>query len=117
MSKREILDLVKTCTGCFACANCCPKDAISLPENSEGFYFPVIDNEKCIDCDLCDKVCPQVTEQPTQNASKAYYGWATDDKIRKSSSSGGMFHLLAQYVLAENGIVYGAAFNYEGLVR
>lgn len=48
MSKREILDLVKTCTGCFACANCCPKDAISLPENSEGFYFPVIDNEKCI---------------------------------------------------------------------
>ena len=117
MSKREILDLVKTCTGCFACANCCPKDAISLPENNEGFYFPVIDNEKCIDCGLCDKIFPQVTEQPTQNASKAYYGWATDDKIRKSSSSGGMFHLLAQYVLAEKGIVYGAAFNYEGLVR
>lgn len=117
MSKHRITDLTETCTGCFACANSCPKDAISLPENYEGFYFPVIDNEKCIDCGLCDKVCPQVTAQPTQNACKAYYGWATDDAIRKTSSSGGLFHLLAQYVLAQNGIVYGAAFDYGGLVR
>lgn len=48
MSKHRIIDLTETCTGCFACANSCPKDAISLPENYEGFYFPVIDNDKCI---------------------------------------------------------------------
>lgn len=91
MSKHRIIDLTETCTGCFACANSCPKDAVSLPENYEGFYFPVIDNDKCIDCGLCDKVCPQVTAQPMQNACKAYYGWATDDAIRKTSSSGGLF--------------------------
>ena len=72
MSKHRIIDLTETCTGCFACANSCPKDAVSLPENYEGFYFPVIDNDKCIDCGLCDKVCPQVTAQPMQNACKAY---------------------------------------------
>lgn len=117
MSEHKILKITDKCTGCFACANCCPKDAITLPENYEGFYFPVIDNDKCIDCGLCDKVCPQVTEQKTQNVQKAYYGWSTDDKVRKKSSSGGMFHLLAQTVLVEDGIVYGSAFNYDGLVR
>ena len=117
MSEHKILQLANTCTGCFACANCCPKDAITLPENYEGFYFPVIDCDKCIGCGLCDKICPQITRLPTQNVQKAYYGWATDDNVRQTSSSGGMFHLLAQTVLAENGIVYGAAFNYDGLVR
>ena len=117
MSKHRILQLTKTCTGCFACANGCPKDAITLPENDEGFYFPVIDNEKCINCGLCDKVCPQIAEQPMNKAQKAYCGWATDGKARKKSSSGGMFHLLAKAILAEDGIVYGASFNYEGLLR
>lgn len=117
MSEHKILQLTETCTGCFACANSCPKDAITLPEIHEGFYFPVIDNNKCIECGLCDKVCPQITKQPTYKAQKAYYGWATDERVRKTSSSGGMFNLLAKLVLADAGVVYGAAFNYDGIVR
>lgn len=117
MNEHKILQLTKTCTGCFACANGCPKDAITLPENYEGFYFPVIDSDKCVDCGLCDKICPQVTDQQAYNAQKAYYGWATDDKVRKASSSGGMFHLLARTVLTEGGVVYGASFNYNEIIR
>lgn len=117
MSNHKILQLPSTCTGCFACANICPKDAITLPENYEGFYSPVIDSDKCIDCKLCDKICPQVTKKTTQQAGKAYYGWAIDDNVRITSSSGGLFHLLAQMILSEGGVVYGAAFKYDGLIR
>lgn len=117
MSEHKILRLTKTCTGCFACANGCPKDAITLPENYEGFYFPVIDNDKCVDCGLCDRICPQVTEFPTDVMKKAYCGWTTDDAIRKGSSSGGAFNILANRVLANKGVVYGASFNYDGIIR
>lgn len=113
----KILSLTETCSGCFACANICPKDAITLPTNFEGFYFPVIDQGKCIDCGLCDKVCPQLTEMTGNRMQRAYYGWSNDDAVRKSSSSGGIFNALAIATLKDGGVVYGAAFNYEGMVR
>ena len=118
MSKHKILSLTETCTGCFACANACPKDAITLPPNFEGFYFPAIDVNKCVDCGLCDKVCPQINDNVAIHTMQgAYYGWSTDNDIRKESSSGGLFYYLATSVLNEGGVVYGASFNYEGLVR
>lgn len=113
----KILNLKETCTGCFACANVCPKDAISLPSNFEGFYFPQIDSDKCIDCGLCDKICPQVSTQETFTMQKAYYGWSNNDDVRKSSSSGGFFFHIATTILNEGGIVYGASFNYDGVLR
>ncbi len=113
----KILSLTETCSGCFACANICPKDAITLPANFEGFYFPVIDQEKCIDCGLCDKVCPQLTKMAGNRMQRAFCGWSNDDAVRKASSSGGIFYALANQILIEGGIVYGASFNYEGIVR
>lgn len=117
MREHKILNLQETCTGCFACMNVCPKDAITLPEKFEGFYYPEIDKDRCIDCSLCDKVCPQITKQPTTTMRKAYYGWAKDDVVRKASSSGGMFHILAADVINNGGVVYGASFNYDGIIR
>ena len=117
MISHNILNLTETCTGCFACANICPKDAISLPAGFEGFYYPQIDLTRCIDCGLCEKICPQINPQDTKTMCKAYYGWSNDNFIRKQSSSGGIFYHLATSVLNENGIVYGASFNYNGLVR
>lgn len=116
-STHKILSLTETCSGCFACANVCPKDAIALPANFEGFYFPVIDQGKCIDCGLCDKVCPQLKDMAGNRMQRAYYGWSNDDAVRKASSSGGMFHALAHATLKAGGVVYGAAFNYKGMVR
>ena len=112
-----ILTLTDTCTGCFACANVCPKDAICLTSNFEGFYYPHIDNDKCVNCGLCDKVCPVLFPVQTYTMKRAYFGWTNDDTIRKDSSSGGLFYIMATQVLKENGTVYGASFNYDGIVR
>lgn len=113
----KILGLTETCTGCFACANACPKDAISLSANFEGFYFPIVETNKCINCGLCDKVCPQIMPQRYSTMQRAYYGWSKKDDIRKQSSSGGIFYHLSEEVLGKGGIVYGSSFNYSGLFR
>lgn len=117
MENHRILSLTDTCTGCFACANACPKEAIQLPENEEGFYFPSIDPSRCVDCGLCDRVCPQLAPRPLHTTRRAYYGWAEDDALRRSSSSGGMFSMLADGVIREGGVVYGSCFSYDGLLR
>ncbi|MBQ8694457.1 MAG: Coenzyme F420 hydrogenase/dehydrogenase, beta subunit C-terminal domain [Bacteroidaceae bacterium] len=116
-SKHKILNIGTACTGCFACSNACPKDAIALPENNEGFYHPVIDTEKCIDCGLCDKICPRIEEKEYHMMQCAYYGWTNNSEARKNSSSGGVFNLLSNEILSNGGIVYGASFNYSGEIR
>lgn len=102
------------CTGCYACVNACPKGCIRMLDNAEGFWFPEMDQEKCIECNLCEKACPVLTEIPirkTENDVKVYALINTDDKVRKSSSSGGAFSAIAEYVLSQSGVVFGAAFD------
>lgn len=102
----------KRCSGCGGCKNICPVDAISLEENKFGYLLPKVDREKCINCGLCLKGCPGV-EKSLHNSGeipKVYAVWAQDE-VRKASSSGGMFTLLAEWVLDQNGMVFGAAFN------
>lgn len=99
------------CCGCGACSNKCPVDAITMVSDREGFLYPKIDEQKCIDCGLCRKTCPSINgiynhdEKP-----KVYAAWA-NDRLRKKSSSGGMFTLYAEAVLESGGVVCGAAFN------
>lgn len=101
----------KTCTGCAACMNICPKGAISMQENGEGFLYPVIDENKCIHCGLCYKKCPAIDFKfETPDMPDCYAVWAQRD-IREKSSSGGMFTVLAQYALQKRGVVVGAAWN------
>lgn len=101
----------KTCTGCAACMNICPKGAINMQENGEGFLYPVIDDNKCIHCGLCYKKCPAVSFKfDTPIMPDCYAVWAQRD-IREQSSSGGMFTVLAQYALKKGGVVVGAAWN------
>lgn len=99
------------CTGCAACANICPHGAIDIKQDTRGFHRPVINQEKCVNCGLCKKVCPILNYKETNKKNPNVYAiWANDD-IREASSSGGLFTLLAQYVLDNNGVVVGAAFN------
>ena len=102
------------CTGCGACNNICPNDAISMKYNDEGFIYPNINEEMCIECGECVAVCPEIdfekTESYRHNRGKSYAVMASDD-IRWVSSSGGMFSLLANYVLNSEGIVFGAAYT------
>lgn len=109
MSTVSILEQVK-CTGCGSCANKCPKDAITMQQNAEGFLYPVV-NDNCIDCGLCVKSCPAI-EYNFKNPikPKCYAVWA-EKEIREVSSSGGLFSVLANRVLKHKGIVVGAAWD------
>ena len=102
----------KLCTGCAACKNSCPKSAIMMVENEEGFLYPFVDNQLCVDCGLCKNVCPINAKQiDCDRIPFAYAVQCSEDKIRDKSSSGGVFSLIAEYIIDQGGFVFGAAFN------
>lgn len=91
--------------------NSCPTHAIEMIKNKEGFYYPVINDELCVKCGKCEKVCSAISQpELTVNAPKAY-SFQADDSIRDKSSSGGFFYCLATYVMKQGGTVFGARFN------
>lgn len=99
------------CSGCHACFNICPKDAITMVPDENGFKHPQIADDLCIHCNLCKKVCPILKDVKKENDIQAYACINKDDEIRKNSSSGGVFYLLAKNILSKNGVVFGARFN------
>lgn len=99
------------CCGCEACVQRCPKQCISLKEDEEGFLYPIVNKDECIDCGLCEKVCPVINQNERHNPIKVLAAKNKDENIRLKSSSGGIFTLLAESILDENGIVFGACFN------
>ncbi len=110
-----ILEDKKKCSGCHACASICPQNCIQMTADSEGFLYPKVDKEKCNNCHLCEKICPVINTGKVREQidTKAYAAKNTDEYIRKDSSSGGIFTLLAERILKQNGIVFGAAFNQD----
>lgn len=99
------------CCGCTACSSICPKKAIVMKQDEEGFMYPIIDKRKCVNCGLCDKVCPVKNVNKEMFEQKAYIVNNKNDEIRKDSTSGGAFTPIAEYVLNQGGVVYGAAFD------
>lgn len=99
------------CCGCGACAQKCPQHCISMIEDEEGFCYPVVDNDKCVKCEMCFAVCPFGNPKEERKPLKAFAAYHKDDVIRKNSSSGGIFSLLAEKVLLQQGVVFGAMFN------
>ena len=100
------------CSGCTACFAICPKDAITMQADSEGFKYPVIDKNKCIDCGLCCKVCPLENMYGNFGEDKTSFACrAKDENFAKQSSSRGVFGILANMYLKEQAVIYGAAFD------
>lgn len=101
------------CCGCEACSQICPKHCISMDYDEEGFLYPKVENDRCILCGRCEHVCPINNETNERKPLKVFAAQNDDDKIRILSSSGGIFYLLAKYILEEEGIVFGAKFDNE----
>lgn len=111
MDKNNVIEK-KKCTGCMACKDICPKNAITMIEDENGFKYPNIDEEKCIKCGLCEKVCPVINKlNENKYKIKVYACKNKDRQIRLKSSSGGVFSLLAKYIIMNRGVVFGARFN------
>lgn len=102
----------KDCCGCGGCYNACPTKCISMEYDEEGFKFPRVNEEKCIKCNRCEKVCPILADGTKRvNYTEGYAAINTNDDIRLKSSSGGVFALLAQEIIDSGGIVVGAAMS------
>lgn len=99
------------CCGCAACVQKCPKECISLYEDEEGFLYPKVDMEHCVDCGLCENVCPLLNCGEAVLPQKVLAVKNLEEEDRMNSSSGGMFIALAREVLATGGVVFGAVFD------
>lgn len=106
-------DFEKKCYGCRNCENICPVKAITMIENKEGFLMPHVDENKCIKCGLCEKKCPYINCQKKQKVlDKAWYScYDNDEEKRMHSTSGGIFPVLAQYVIENDGYVCGCVWD------
>lgn len=113
-----VIDKKSDCTGCEACATACPVGCITFEADGEGFRYPIVDSERCIGCGACNEVCPVESRRPAI-VPRAIYGVVNPDRsVRRLSSSGGFFHILAEGVIERSGgVVFGAAFNERGEVE
>ena len=105
----------ENCTGCKACGDICPKGAISFQTDKEGFWYPEVDPSKCVDCHLCEKVCPELNlkiQKKARTFKPEYYAVVNKDlPVRLDSTSGGAFSLLANQVFQAGGYVGGAVYS------
>lgn len=101
----------KNCCICGNCVQRCPKEAISLTKNFNTFNYPEINYNLCNGCNRCETVCPTLNELNQQQCLGAYMAKNINLKERKLSSSGGMFSVFANYIIENNGLVCGAAFD------
>ena len=114
-NKHILIEKKEDCCGCNACVQICPKNCILMKEDEEGFKYPCVDEKGCIECGLCKKVCPIIKSKGQSSNNnvmpKAIGGWYKNDDVRFKSSSGGAFHLFAEYILNNGGVVYGCTLN------
>lgn len=99
------------CCGCSACVQRCPRHCISMKEDVEGFLYPDVDMTQCIDCGICEKVCPWLNLHEKSKIQDVLGAKNIDRKERMESSSGGVFIALAKKVIENGGVVFGAVFN------
>ena len=112
----EIKDKSK-CSGCSACYSVCPKNCISMIEDEEGFLYPTVNKDDCIECGLCEKVCPLEEHNNKKNGVVSSCIIQNKDKeVLLQSTSGGIFTPIAEYVLRQNGVVFGVEMTSDDFI-
>jgi len=110
----------KNCSGCKACYNICPKSCIEMLMDSEGFWYPKVNEASCVNCGLCETVCPEINIYSVKKAYErpiCYAAWNKDEDKRKNSSSGGVFTSIAGWIISNGGVVFGAGYDEKLQVR
>ncbi|SKB95454.1 Coenzyme F420-reducing hydrogenase, beta subunit [Lachnospiraceae bacterium] len=98
------------CSGCGACRDICPVSAIKMEENEKGFLYPKVNVDMCVYCGKCKDTCP--LNRTTSGTEPIFYAVRIKDiEKRMKSQSGGAFTILAENILSEDGVVYGAAVS------
>ncbi len=105
------ITIQSNCCGCNACVQRCPKHSITMNEDKEGFLYPQIDTTTCIDCGLCEKVCPVLNQNEPHTPLQVFAAKNKNEDQRLRSSSGGIFILLAEQTIRNDGVVFGARFD------
>lgn len=108
-----LLASISSCTGCSACVSVCPRQCITMREDKEGFIQPYINTSQCIECHKCEKTCPILNPETIDDSyeTKAFAAINKDEEVREQSSSGGVFYALAEWVINQGGVVFGARWN------
>ena len=101
----------KDCCGCNACGDICPKGSITFKTDIEGFWYPDVNMETCIDCHLCEKVCPIINIDKLKkndfDQPRCYAAIHKNYEVRFDSTSGGLFSALAEKMYRDKGFVGG----------
>lgn len=119
-----LFEKLEECCGCAACVNICPQKAIKMQEDTEGFLYPFVELDKCIKCHLCEKVCALKRDKDTKRYNQldedepnVFAVKHKEDEVRMNSRSGGMFTAITDYILKNDGVVYGAALTQDFCVE
>ena len=99
------------CCGCSSCKQACPKQCITMVHDVDGILYPRIDTTKCINCKVCVKACSVLNKKESRFPYYTIAAFNKNNNIRKESSSGGIFTLVAEKIINEGGVVFGARFN------
>lgn len=105
----NISRIKEKCVGCKSCEQSCPKHCISMGENKEGFWYPVVYEKNCVACGKCLKTCPAENIEQHRNMPQTVWAWRNkNDADIMKSASGGAADSAAKAVLQMGGVVYGA---------
>lgn len=106
------IDKKENCCGCTACAAICPKSCIEMKEDKEGFRYPEVDEEICMECGACERVCPILNKTKEEKfQQEGYIIQNKDQQILRESTAGGAFTAIAEYILNKNGVIFGVELS------
>ena len=107
----------ENCSGCTACASVCPARCIKMLEDQEGFKYPEIDKGCCIDCRLCEKVCPVNNKREIRIKPKAFLARTCDTNLLDKCTSGGVFTEIAVNMVKSGGVAYGVLIDDDLVIK